>query len=375
MSKVTTVDTQRIKELRLSYLSKPNVWYVYPLWHKVSFTLVAQNYVKYLKPFYRLYEIDELAIFSINPHSNPTVILHPYFFMVTRDPKRFIQLKGYYKSVIGIDVADSDRISQGAVILANYSDAIVVPSNWSKQAYIRSGVRVPIYVVPHGLSEEYYKPPRPSNEPIIRELRLKKRKNNLIYVLFILMHSGERKGAHLVYEVLKEIQKMYKNVYLVLKVGWAGGYHFELLKQLRGFYFSKWLSETEMVNLYDTCDIYTMFSIGGGFEIPAIESLSRGVVVLACDRGSWTDYLPDFLLIPHGRYVPVFPKANPLTSIHCGGGYEINVEKAIDKMKDVIENLEEYKAKVREYWEKVKHRWTWKAVSLKLKEVIDKYTQ
>ena len=371
-AKQASIDTKLIRELRAQYLSRPVVWYVYPMWHKVSFTLVAQGYIKYLKKCFRLYEIDELNIFNIIPYSNPILILHPYFFMVTRDPKRYVNWRDRFDIVIGVDVADSDRISQGAVNLANYATAMIVPSKWCEEAYIRSGVKVPVYVVPHGLSEEYYRPKKPTTEPIIKQLREKKRKDKLIYVLFILMHSGERKGAPLVYEVLREIQKMYKNVYLVLKVGWIGGYHFKLLSQLRGFWFSKWLNETELVNLYDTCDIYPLFSLGGGFELIGLEALSRGVVVLACDKGSWTDYLPDFLLIPHGRKVPVFPNANPITNIHCGMGYEVNIEKAIDKMKDVIENLDDYKARVKEYWNKVKNQWTWEAVSKKFKEVIEK---
>ncbi|RLJ03374.1 MAG: hypothetical protein DRP11_00885 [Candidatus Aenigmatarchaeota archaeon] len=352
---------------------RPIVWYVYPLWHKVSFTLIGNYHVQELKKYYRVYEIDELAFGSIDVYGKIHLIIHPYFFIATRYSQYFVNIIDKFETKIGIDVADSDMISKRAVNLVHYLDAIIVPSNFSKEAYLRSGVKIPVYVVPHGLSEHYFKPPRPAVTPFIKELREKKKREKAIYLLFFLIHSGRRKGAHLVYQVANEIQKMYNNVYLVLKVGFAGGGDFKLLSQLRTLWTTQWFSEQELVDLYDSCDIYLGFSTGGGFEKNFLEAISRGLPCIACNKGSWTDFLPDFLLVPYARRVKVFPEANPLLHIHCGYGYELDVEKAIDKLKDVIENLDEYKAKVKEYWNKIKSRYTWESIGKMLKQVLDKY--
>ncbi len=187
------------------------------------------------------------------------------------------------------------------------------------------------------------------------------------------MHSGFRKGANQVYEVYKEISKMYPNVKLVVKFGSLSGYDFERLSQLTEYYFCEYLTERELVTLYDICDVYLLFSIGGGFEHCGLQAISRGLVTLASDIGSWTDYLPQFCLIPHDRPVKVFADQDCETGIHCGYGYPVNVEKAIDKLKDVIENLDDYKARVREYWNKIGHQFKWSAIGLKLKQIIERY--
>ena len=355
------------------YFSKPVVWYVYPLWHKVSFTLVGQKHVEQLKKYYRLYEVDELSFLPRDIFVNPIVVIHPYFYIITRYTQLFFNYYDKFKAVIGIEVADSDRLSPYAIRLANMTHAIVVPSNFSKEAFINSGCKVPVYVVPHGISKLFFRPKRYPQHPLIRKLFELKQRDNLIYVLFFLIHSGYRKGAHLVYVVLKEIQKTWKNVVLICKAGGFGGHDVQLLATLRSHIIVQWFSENDLVDLYDICDIYTLFSIGGGFELNGLEALSRGLVVLACEKGSWTDYLPDFLLIPYSTKVQVFPDANPVTSIHCGYGYQISIPHAIDKLHDVLNNLDDYKARVREYWQKVAHNWTWETVGLKLKNIIDKF--
>ena len=248
------------------YFSKPVVWYVYPLWHKVSFTLVGQKHVEQLKKYYRLYEVDELSFLPRDIFVNPIVLIHPYFYIITRYTQLFFNYYDKFKAVIGIEVADSDRLSPYAIRLANMTHAIVVPSNFSKEAFINSGCKVPVYVVPHGISKLFFRPRRYPQHPLIRKLYELKQRDNLIYILFFLIHSGYRKGAHLVYVVLKEIQKTWKNVVLICKAGGFGGHDVQLLATLRSHIIVQWFSENDLVDLYDICDIYTLFSIGGGFE-------------------------------------------------------------------------------------------------------------
>ena len=98
-----------------------------------------------------------------------------------------------------------------------------------------------------------------------------------------------------------------------------------------------------------------------------LESLARGVPVVTSDIGAWTDYVPKFLQVKHDKKVIVLPN----NKIHVGYGYTVSVKHAVKKINDILDNLEEYKAKVIEYRDKVlKEKYTWDNVARKLIEVI-----
>jgi len=192
------------------------VWYVYPMWHRVSFTLVAQRHIRELKRYMRVEEIDELAFPHINPHSRPVVILHPYFYVMTRASRLIARRLQHYGALIGVDVADSDHISQLAVSMTNYARAMIVPSTFSKRVYECSGVTVPVHVVPHGLDEEWYTVPNTAVQYFADLVQLKREKR-LKYILFFLWHSEYRKGWDLVLEWYRRLRAERKDVVLVLK--------------------------------------------------------------------------------------------------------------------------------------------------------------
>lgn len=368
ISKLSTYHT-----IKRYFYSTP-FWYVYPQWHTVSFTIVAKHHVAELKKYFRLYEIDELAFFGRDIYSKPVIIMHPYFFIANKKPQEIFNMKYKVKALIGIDVADTDKLGRIGVQLANLIDLIIVPSNFCKQVFQQSGVKTKIEVVPHGLSKLFFEGKRIPKDPYLKELYNLKQKKEYIYVLFFLIHSGERKGVDDVYEVMERIVSKYKNVKLIMKIGVMSKYHKEKVENLGGFIFSKYLPEDELVALYDMCDIYLGFSRGGGFEIPFLEALSRGVIVLTGSKGSWTDFIPEFLQIKKVHRVKFWKHTNPLHDIHCGYGYAVDIDEAVEKLEDVLNNLNEYKQKVKEYWEKIKHNYSWESIGLKLKSILEKYT-
>ena len=144
----------------------------------------------------------------------------------------------------------------------------------------------------------------------------------------------------------------------------------DIIRKLHGIVVSGWLTESQKMELYDLSDIYTLFTRGGGFEMNGLEAVARGLVTLAPKGGAWDDYLPSFSLLPSRKCRYVL-KDNP---IHVGGGVEVVVDRAVDKALEILDNLEEYKAKVREHVEKnVKNKFTWAKVASALEEVIIKY--
>jgi glycosyltransferase involved in cell wall biosynthesis len=128
-----------------------------------------------------------------------------------------------------------------------------------------------------------------------------------------------------------------------------------------------WLSDYEKMALYDLADITLMFSRGGGFEVNALESLVRCTPVVTSSVGSWTDYVPPYLQVKVGERVKVFED----NAIHVGYGYKVDVEDALGKINDILENYDDYRARVEEWRSKVlKSEYRWDIVVKKLVEVI-----
>ncbi|HDO19421.1 MAG TPA: hypothetical protein ENG74_01710, partial [Thermoplasmatales archaeon] len=98
-----------------------------------------------------------------------------------------------------------------------------------------------------------------------------------------------------------------------------------------------------------------------------IEALARGEIVIAPKGGSWEEYMPEWGLID-SKPCPYVLKDSP---IHVGKGMQIDVEKAVDVACDVLDNLDEYKARVQEYRKVLEERFTWEKVAEKLAIILE----
>jgi len=240
------------------------LWYVYPMWHRVSFSVIAQKHIQQLKKKIRVHEVDELAFPHITPHCKPIVFIHPLFFTMIRASKFIARKLHLYGALVGIDVADSDHISGLAVSITNYTRAVIVPSTYAKKVYVKSGVTVPIHVVPHGVDKEWYT--RQPRITYFRDIHEFKKKHGLKYILFFLWHSPWRKGSDLVYEFYRRLKKERKDVTIIFKTQTADGEWVKKFRSLGCIHVYGWLTEEQKIELYDLADIYPLFSRGGGFE-------------------------------------------------------------------------------------------------------------
>ncbi|RLI87420.1 MAG: hypothetical protein DRP01_01975 [Archaeoglobales archaeon] len=340
------------------------IWYVYPMWKKVSFSLISRKHLKYLRKLMRVEEIDELTLPCMEVASSPLVLLHPYFYPMDAFAKHLAHRLPRLHGLIGLDVADSDRLSQHAVELANEATAMIVPSNFAKRAYESSGVRVPIHVLHHGVEPEFVNRPRRQNPfPVaLRDLRRRRLKILLAYIV----HSEYRKGEDLLMEIYRRLKAERKDVALAIKDNWGVRLADDRQKRI----FSGWLGERQQMDLYDNADLFLLTSRGGGFELPGLEALARGVPVIAARGGAWEDYMPEWGLVPSRRCPHVFEG----NSIHVGGGVEMILEKAVEKAHEILDNLDEYRARAQEYARtRIARDFTWPRIAEELKDIIARY--
>jgi hypothetical protein len=291
--------------------SKRRLVYVYPMGRKQSFNLVAKHQIKFFNEKYladkgltfdKYVEIQELDWSEVSGETSDVcnwkekrnVLLHPFLYPFTskesflNNARNFARLLVTKNKIGGFDVADSDKVSDIAVELLNKIDLIMVPSTFSRDAFINSDVRPEIVqVLPHGLDDyfltddvdvdsenESIGTENVDNEDIdnknnsnvekvektfnkLRELREKGK----ILILYFSIHSGYRKGADLVEEVMKRVEKKLteskdidgnKNEVCLVIRSKSLKYFENMGNKDNVILVDEWLNNKDLVKLYDS---------------------------------------------------------------------------------------------------------------------------
>lgn len=352
--------------------------YIYPLDSTHSFNIVAVNHIKNLRykhtsenRYVEIEEIDWSQLSNIDWNEKRSILLHPFLYPFAsvdsfiQNSKNFARLLAMKNKIGGFDVADSDKISKPAADLINKIDLMMVPSNFVKETYIKSGVTIPIEVLPHGISDKFSSSDIVStdNEKIMK-LR-KMRQKGKILILYFLVHSPHRKGADLVRRVIKRIQKKYNNVYLVIRSKKC-----DYFSEIRSICIDSWLSDNDLVALYDSCDICLSPSRGGGFELNALEAVSRGIPTLVPNGGCFTDLMNYF--IPVGLSDKV-TQPLPGNTIHTGSGCQVSMDDFEDKLADVINRLDHWKEISKSNTKEIREKYTWRNTAIMLDDYLRKH--
>jgi glycosyltransferase involved in cell wall biosynthesis len=353
------------------------IFYIYPLNKWISFHFIAEEHVRELRKYFNVTKVDEKALTVVMPiarlTAEATFLLQPYFYPIQVYERKLLDKIGKPERLIGVDVADSDHITEYAVHLTEYATAMIVPSNFSRNSYINSGVKTPVYVVPHGVPDDYFNP-TPSKPNTFKQLYDYKIKNNVKLIQTWCLHSEYRKGLDLAYEIFSQLVKERKDVALVDRASFNINVFDSPIDyknpQPKFTLTSSWLTDEQIKELMDICDIYLLTSRGGGFEHPPLLALARGEPAIGAKGGAWEDYLPDWALIPSHKSGQVLAN-NP---IHDGYGVEIEVEKAVSALHEILNNLDEYRARVKYYLDTyVKEKFTWTKIGEKLKDIVLKH--
>jgi len=348
------------------------IYYFYPIFKHVSFTVIGDKHIKLLSQFYPVISLDEDSFPYISELYGYTVIIHPYFYPASRFEEYIVERCDKMKALIGIDVADSDRMSEYAVKLTEYTDAMIVPSNFSRKSYVESGVKCNVHVLPHGVDESYIDA-EPQIPTIFKPLYNFKVNSGRRIIQTWVLHSSYRKGMDIAFKIMNILLRERNDVAFLLRTSEA--IHL-MVNPFNNPFTSdfkmavSWLNESQIQELMDICDIYLLTSRGGGFEHPALLALARGEIVIAGRGGSWDDYLPDWALTQSSRSGIVL-EGSP---IHVGCGVEMNVDSAVEMLHGIIDNMDEYRARVRGHVNKhVRENFTWNRIGLKFKEIMDNY--
>jgi len=326
--------------------------YFYPMYNQNdSFSIVAKHHIQFLKKYMTVYEISNTSRINYNFSKMDIVAFQPWLYIADK----FISKVETAKRIVCVDVADSDELSADAITRFQYCDRIIVPSKNNVEIFSKYFDKDMIYYIPHGVEDEFLTPIKVIFNDFKSIYKLKKEKNMVVIGTWI-THSEWRKGMDIVLAIYRTLKKMKKNVFLFVKSREKEPSYYTELMSLGGALNTGFISTLEKVAWYDTLDLYILGSRGGGFEITGLEAISRGVPVISADRGSWTEYLPEFSLLPSRRSEKVLPG----NMFHIGKGWEIDVKMSMNKIIDIIDNIDTYKKKTMEWWNSIKDNYVWK---------------
>ena len=352
------------------------IYYVYPRWKNVSFSVISRQHIAHLKGKVSVQEIDEDVLDQqmwIKPRN---IILHPILYSIMGDKPEMEEFRGKRLTKLlrvkgrlgGFETADSDRISQKGVDICNKFDLILVPSRYAVESYKRSGVTTPVEIVPHGLTDEMLTNDKRIYDPNLAALERMKKERGAIFVLYFLLHSEYRKGADIVAETMEFVQSRNSEVYLVLKGG-QGEAIFNRLKGLKMLHIPQWLDDGQLRQLYDLCDVLIVPSRGGGFELNALEGIARGLPTLVPSDGCFLDYIDYCIPVP----ITGKPKVLVNNPIHIGVGWETNGDFLAHAIEITVANLDHWKEKA-DFWSRaVCEDYSWGKVCDNLFNLLQRY--
>lgn len=341
------------------------VTYVYPKNKRVSFTVIAKKHIELLRG--RGIEVNEVDAHAFGERDvAETTLVHPLFYTVFDAPAALRVLRRRASYLIGFDVADTDHISCRAAAYATVFDVVAVPSSWSQRVFSRSGVATKVVVLPHGVSDAFLREPRePRNELVRRVASMR-----CFKFLFFLWHSGYRKGADVLAEAWAKA-KIWDRACLIIKIADLYDPFLDYFRFLSNVHIvSGWLSEDDLVDLYDVVDAVVVPSRGGGFELNALEALARGKPVIVSSWPAFDDYCRQCLRVRSRRMVEVFGPYDVASRVHDGRGVDPDPADLAEKMKYVVNAYDDVLRRYRPIFEYVRREYNWKRIGDRLEKLV-----
>ncbi len=263
------------------------------------------------------------------------------------------------------------------VEIFNKADEIWTPSNYSRQAFLNSGIDFnKVQIMPNGIDPELF---RPGGDRYHIDTDKK------VKFLFV-GGTIPRKGIDVLLDAYERAFTRSDDVCLVVKD--MGGESFykgqtdKARQRLETFgnnptapqliYINDELAEDEIASLYRACDVYVSPYRGEGFSLPTLEAMACGVPVVVTEGGATDDFVDDSYgwLIPSvpisiGEEIPPYK----LTAEGFALGPDIGELTSI--LRDIYDNPSEIISKAMIASSTARSKWTWKRATLKILSRLD----
>ncbi|MBA9086656.1 hypothetical protein FHR92_003136 [Fontibacillus solani] len=246
--------------------------------------------------------------------SNRKVLIYHYS-PSTLDIKKERQRFG---TIIINTVWETTRIPLSWIRPINQADAVCVPSLQNKQAMRNSGIKVPIYIVPHGVHSQIYKPAKK---------RMPSKISNNKFTFISIFGFQHRKNPEALLRAYWEEFSSADNVRLIIKTnGYSPGENEQWIRRQIHAYkarlnitkntapieiSTRYLATKSLRSIYAKGHAFVLPTRGEGVGLPLLESLASGVPVITTGWGGHMDYLTE-----HNSFLVKYKLRPPAASMN-----------------------------------------------------------
>jgi glycosyltransferase involved in cell wall biosynthesis/thioredoxin-like negative regulator of GroEL len=255
------------------------------------------------------------------------------------------------------------------------ADELWVPSNYTRQAFINSGLDFnKVQVIPNGIDPELFQP-----KGRVFNLNTKKRLK-FLYV----GGTTYRKGIDILLQSYISTFTANDNVTLIVKdMGtesfYKGQTAEEQIKSIQQtpntpeiIYIKDYLTEEEIASLFRACDVFVSPYRGEGFSLPTLEAMACGLPVIVTEGGATEDFVLDSFgwkipsyKISIGNQIDKDPLVGEAFILEPDGDYLSGLMRAIYRNPSDITVRGLIASRY------ARTLWTWKRSTLKLLSRID----
>lgn len=182
------------------------------------------------------------------------------------------------KKTVYFTMWESTRLSGQSVGLLNRAEAVIVPCKWCRKAFIDSGVKRPIFIVPLGVDTELFKP---QSYPT---------KNTFVFgAAGRAAHGDQRKGLR---DVIKAFEKAFGRTTLDVQLQIKGfaDCPIGLVKEKRIVLIEKFLHDHEYAKWLAGLHCFVSAAKSEGWGWHQQEAMAIGRPLIACRYGGLAEF-------------------------------------------------------------------------------------
>ena len=265
-------------------------------------------------------------------------------------------------------------------------DAVCVPSRFNIEAMNNGGVKIPVFLVPHGIDRNEFKPEN-------QKLPFKQTDGKFVFLsVFEFQH---RKNPETLLRAYWEEFTHKDNTALLIKTHWGRHNSREIIEKVLNYkkrlgfgddraplyIISKTLGDKELRGIYRLGQAFVLPTRGEGVGLPFMEALASGIPVIATGWGGQMDFLN-----PRNSFLVDYTLKYPGSSMNNKQGIapfwrelfaekgqlwaEADIHDLKSKMRKAYENPELCKQKGQQGREDMR-LFSWDRAGLALKEAIE----
>ncbi len=224
----------------------------------------------------------------------------------------------HFNTIIVNTVWETTRIPKRWIRPINQSDAVCVPSLQNKQALRNSGIKIPIFVVPHGVHARFFTP---------KKKKRPSKKTNEKFTFISIFGFQHRKNPEALLKAYWEEFSSADNVRLIIKTnGYAPNENHRWIKKRIQSYkaglnlrkstapvqiITRYLNSKSLKDIYAKGHAFVLPTRGEGAGMPFLESMASGIPVIATGWGGHMDFLTR-----HNSFLVQYTLRPPVIGMH-----------------------------------------------------------